>query len=406
LLAVGAGPSNLALAVALEELAPESLARNTLIIERAPDVAWQREMLFPWARSQVSFLKDLATLRNPRSAYTFVNYLHSVGRLDEFVNLGSTTPYRVELSAYLQWVAASLRRPRIEYNRECVSAVPDGAGWSVRMADGSTISCRHLVLGVGRDPHVPEPFAGLPRDRVVHSSEFGSRLAGLAAAGPASVAVIGAAQSAIEMLWECYRALPDTRCTLLARTAGLRSYEHSKFANEVYEPQFVDTFYNSAPGSRREMLDELAPTNYGASDPELLDTLYRQMYEDGLHGRYRLSVRDHVSVVDARAADGGVALTAVDRTTDAKDELWFSTVLLGTGFEQRPPRLVRAVAASLGLVHVSVDRRYRVPCTPSLYLQGINERTHGISDSLLSVVGNRAGEIVADILARDGKDET
>ena len=72
LLAIGAGPANLALAVALEELAPE-LAARTLIVEQHPDIAWQRGMLLPWAQSQVSFLKDLVTLRNPRSAFTFVN---------------------------------------------------------------------------------------------------------------------------------------------------------------------------------------------------------------------------------------------------------------------------------------------------------------------------------------------
>ena len=82
LLAIGAGPSNLALAVALEELGPPDLARGTLVIERDADIAWQRGMLLPDALSQVSFLKDLVTLRNPRSRFSFLNHLHSVGRLD------------------------------------------------------------------------------------------------------------------------------------------------------------------------------------------------------------------------------------------------------------------------------------------------------------------------------------
>src|ERR1700691_4860621 len=86
ILAIGAGPANLALAVAVEELAPADIASNTLIVERCESVAWQRGMLLPWAKSQVSFLKDLVTRRNPQSRFTFVNYLHSVGRLDDFIN--------------------------------------------------------------------------------------------------------------------------------------------------------------------------------------------------------------------------------------------------------------------------------------------------------------------------------
>src|SRR6185437_554535 len=48
LLAVGAGPSNLALAIALEELAPDELATSSLLIEQHSDTIWQRGMLMPW----------------------------------------------------------------------------------------------------------------------------------------------------------------------------------------------------------------------------------------------------------------------------------------------------------------------------------------------------------------------
>ena len=77
-------------------------------MEQHDNVVWQRGMLLPWSQSQVSFLKDLVTLRNPRSQFSFVNFLHATGRLDEFINLGSFTPYRLEISDYLSWVARSL----------------------------------------------------------------------------------------------------------------------------------------------------------------------------------------------------------------------------------------------------------------------------------------------------------
>ncbi|WP_377274050.1 SidA/IucD/PvdA family monooxygenase [Peterkaempfera sp. SMS 1(5)a] len=91
-LAIGAGQANLALAVAMEELAPEASALGTLLVDTHHEVAWQRGMLLPWTQSQVSLLKDLVTLRNPTSKFSFVNYLHSVGRLDDFINLGTFTP--------------------------------------------------------------------------------------------------------------------------------------------------------------------------------------------------------------------------------------------------------------------------------------------------------------------------
>src|SRR3954452_17591342 len=113
LLAVGAGPSNLGLAVALEEIAPD-LAESSLVIDRNPTIEWQQGMLLPWAKSQVSFLKDLVTQRNPRSRFSFLSHLKATERLDDFVNMSSYLPYRVEIAEYLRWVARSLTRVRIE----------------------------------------------------------------------------------------------------------------------------------------------------------------------------------------------------------------------------------------------------------------------------------------------------
>ena len=127
LLAVGAGPANLALAVALEELGVDGLAENSLFIERGQTVEWQRGLLLPWTKSQVAFAKDLVTLRNPRSRFTFLNYLRSVGRLDDFINMGSFTPYRVEVSGYLRWVSESLRKVRLQRGSSAeVSVVASG----------------------------------------------------------------------------------------------------------------------------------------------------------------------------------------------------------------------------------------------------------------------------------------
>ena len=170
-LAVGAGPANLALAVAIEESGSRQLAESTLLLEQHSDIKWQRNLLLPWARSQVSFLKDLVTLRNPRSRFSFLNFMHEKGRLDEFVNLSTFHPFRSEISDYLQWVADSLEHVGVHYGVRCEQLTArrgtDGsiAGWTVILSDGSTINCRDLVIGTGRDPHVPEAFRQLPEDR-------------------------------------------------------------------------------------------------------------------------------------------------------------------------------------------------------------------------------------------------
>ncbi|GJF27725.1 L-ornithine N(5)-monooxygenase [Kitasatospora sp. NE20-6] len=409
-LAIGAGPSNLALAVAIEESGPHGLARNTLVLEQHEDIRWQRNLLLPWARSQVSFLKDLVTLRNPQSRFSFLSYLGSKGRLDEFVNQGTFNPYRQEISDYLAWVAASLEHVGVRCNARSERIEPrraaDGTltGWTVTLAGGDTVSCRDLVVGAGRDARVPEVFRGLPADKVIHSTQYASRIARQPTDRDTRVVVIGGAQSAAEMFMAVHHDLPRSRPTLLVRSIGLQNYQTSKFTNELFFPSFIDEFYSTAPEERAQILEEMRQTNYAGLAAPFLDELYSMLYRQRLDGVDRSSVRPMTEILAAAVDGDEIVLELRDRRTGKTEPLRCDLVLLGTGYEPAMPALVRDLAGRLGLDDIAVDRRYRVDLGESahaaLYLQGVNEATHGIADSLLSVLAHRSGDILADMLDR------
>jgi L-ornithine N5-monooxygenase len=407
LLAIGGGPANLALAVALEELAPD-LAANSLIIEQAADVSWQQGLLFPEAESQVSFLKDLVTYRNPRSKFTFVNYLHSVGRLSDFINMGSFWPFRQEISEYFRWVARQLDRVRLECSQRCVAVEPfwaDGhwpGGWLTRLADGSTVRSRHIVFGTGRDIYIPPVFDRIQRRRLIHSSEYRWRIAEIPSEIPYHVVVIGGAQSAAEMFDAVQRDLPNCRRTLVMKSIAMKTYENSKFTNELYFPGFVDTFFSAQPAAREQILREMHTTNYSALSASMLSKIYHDVYLDRLAGKGALRVITMADVTAAEEDNGEIVLTVADRKAGGVEELRCDLVLLGTGYVREMPALVRRLATALGLDQIEVTRNYRLrtPGTAaSCYLQGVNEATHGIADSLLSVLAARAADITLDILA-------
>ncbi|MDX2970029.1 SidA/IucD/PvdA family monooxygenase [Kribbella solani] len=408
LLAIGGGPANLALAVALEELGIDGLAENSLVIERGRTVEWQRGLLLPWTKSQVAFAKDLVTLRNPRSEFTFLNYLRCVGRLDDFINMGSFTPYRVEISGYLSWVARTLRKVKFELGVECTSVAPlrDASGvltgWLTKLADGSTISSRYLVIGAGRDPYVPPVLAGLPADRLVHSTQYRYRIAELAKDTPHRVAVIGAAQSAAEMFRSLGNDLPAADVSWVMRSIGLRSYDTNKFTNELYYPSFIDKVFEARPEGRDQILREMHLTNYSGVETDLLEDLYAGMYLDKLHGVDRRRLVTMTDITGAREEGDEIVVELTDRRTGQVNELRLDYVFLA-GFVREMPAMVRDLSAAIGLDRIDVTRRYRLelnePSDAACYLQGVNEATHGIADSLLSVLGNRAGDIADDLLA-------
>lgn len=70
---IGFGPANLSVAVALSEKDRLHDNAKVMFIESKPDFIWHGGMLIPEAEMQISFFKDLVTLRDPTSPFTFIN---------------------------------------------------------------------------------------------------------------------------------------------------------------------------------------------------------------------------------------------------------------------------------------------------------------------------------------------
>ena len=408
-LAIGAGPANLALAAAIEESDSTELANNTLLLEQAPDIKWQRDLLMPWARSQVSFLKDLVTLRNPRSKYTFLNFLHDQGRLDQFVNLGTFHPLRWEFSDYLQWVATNLEHVTIQYDSRATTITPDPdhdgtpKGWNVTLTNGDTIHTRDLVIGGGRDPHIPPVFTNLPPHRIIHSSHYRTRINTIDRDKPLHAVVIGGAQSAAEVFYALHDNLPNSTITMIVRSIGLQNYQTSKFVNELFFPSFVDEFHNSPPEMRAQILDEMRLTNYAGLAPPFLDELYMMLYQQRLTNTTRSHIIPMTEVTDAREENNRITLELHDRKTGKTSPLHCDLLLLGTGYDTRMPTIIRNLATQTHTTDINVNRNYRLdlgPAKAAVYLQGVNEATHGIADSLISVLAQRSQDILTDLLTR------
>jgi len=328
------------------------------------------------------------------------------------VNMGSFVPSRVELADYLKWTAESLSLVDLQRGRECLDVSPvwtDGVltGWDTRVADGEIIRSRYLVVGAGRDARIPDQLRTVNQDRVIHSTQYLPRIAKLRKDLPYRVAVIGAGQSAAELFSTVQQDLPECKPTMVMRSIGLNYYESSKFNNELFFPSHVDKFFDARPEAREQMLKEMHHTNYSGLAPGTMDALYRSIYLDRLSGRSRLRMITMSDITDARDDGDEIVLELTDRRTGETQELRTDLVLLGTGFSPEMPRMVQEIAKSIGLSEIKVTRDYRLeidqPATAAVYLQGVNEATHGIADSLLSVLAPRANDILQDILAHRGE---
>ena len=123
LIGIGFGPSNLALAIALQEREKAQGKLDVVFLDKQADYRWHGNTLVTQSELQISFLKDLVTLRNPTSPYSFVNYLKAHDRLVDFINQKSLFPLRVEFHDYLEWAAGRMSDV-VRYGHDVVEVTP------------------------------------------------------------------------------------------------------------------------------------------------------------------------------------------------------------------------------------------------------------------------------------------
>lgn len=409
LIGVGFGPSNLALAIALSEIRPASRRHlSSLFLERQRDYRWHGNTLVEHSRLQVSFLKDLVSMRNPTSRYSFINYLHEQGRLTDFINLQTFFPYRFEFDQYLRWAAKEFDDHCL-YGEEVLRVEPvTPAQGPVRLLDVVSrdaagrerrLRARSVVIGTGGSPRYPEPFAALRGDaRVFHYSNYLESVNALPCAqGKAMrVAVVGAGQSAAEAFIDLHERFPDVQVDIIARGFAMRPSDDSPFVNEVFNPAATDIVYGSAQHERDAWIQEFKATNYSVVDPEMIAAIYQIFYRQRMTGQERHRFLRACSIEAARADGEGILIEGHDRLNRRAYAQAYDAVVLATGFDRVSHRRLLAPLADR-LDDFAVARDYRLASDEGLaapiYAVGYSERSHGLSDTLLSVLSVRAAEV-------------
>ncbi|MEU7279017.1 SidA/IucD/PvdA family monooxygenase [Streptomyces sp. NPDC045431] len=421
LVVAGFGPSGIALAAAVEDHddATGSGPLAARYLEKAADSAWQPNLVLPGTDIQHHFLRDFATPRDPRSRFTFPNYLQQSGRFYPFTLMGGYVS-RLEWSDYVQWAAGQVRGP-VDYHREVLAVEPvtdaDGRVRTARVVardtrDGAThtFHTRNVALATGHEAYVPDTFRPHLGERVFHASRLLPSLAALGEKPLRSVAVIGAGQTAGEIVLHLAAADPGTRIHSVVRHAGFRMYELGHFSNEVYFPAETDYFYGLEDEQRARALDQARATNYAAVDPDVSTALYQAVYEDRLSGRDRLRMhrRTEVTAVE-RTDDGAVRLRTEEVFTGERGLIEADAVVLCTGY--REPAFPRQLAAFSPYLRrdaagrPEVTRAYRAEtteeCEVGIYLDGLTEWRHGIgSATSFSQMAAKADTIHRDLRSR------
>lgn len=370
-------------------------------------------MMLEGAGVQNSFLKDLVTLRNPTSRFSFLAYLKAKNRLHQFINLAQARTSRWEFNDYLRWVADHFDE-FVRYDWEAVELVPnfEASGIartvSVKAVNKAGERCsyitRNVVLGIGGRPRML-PDTVPPSPRVVHSSQFLRRFPGnlMGQPTPTSVAVVGGGQSGAELTKHLARVLPRAAVHWIVSESAPRPADDTPYINDIFMESEVDRHFDAQRRGDADYHAAFRNSNYGVVDADLLHSLYRLQYQEEARGRNRLHIHTRSRLLKAVEVNQRLLLKIGGPVTEVQADL----LVLATGYHRDlpaemagdlSPLLERDTAGRL-----VIERGYRVSAKPGLaagiYVQGVAEHSHGLGDTLLPVMPFRAERIARQVAA-------
>lgn len=413
LVGVGAGPANLSLAALVASARERGLTSiGTTFLERNPAVLWHPGQMFPGALMQTEFYRDLITPMDPTSRFTFLNYLKSNGRLDQFFCSSTIYPLRREFEDYFNWVATQLPDVIFSTNVSLVDFDPDKGQFIIDAEDEikrhKRYETKNVVLGCGPSPSVD--ISKNQSARVVDVSEllnftFPSRLQ--------RVLVVGGGQSAAE----CVNFLLDQHSNAglhinwATSETAFRALDIGNFSRETYSASYARAFATLPESLRRKTIDEEKNVANGIT-PAIAQALYQRLYclrylkTSGASGS-SVSMHPNTEVLEIRDEIKVASVTARVLSTGETNIEVYDLVILCTGFDDRSVFESAIIGDELKR-RISMNENpcgYAIawdgPQDRMIFVQSQNKKSHGIGDANFITAPGRNASILNSITGKE-----
>lgn len=408
---IGIGPFNLGLAALLENVQEV----ESLFFEQKPQFDWHPGMLIEGTTLQVPFFADLVTMADPKSPYSFLNYLQEKDRLYHFYFLERFHIPRREYNDYCRWAAGQLnsccfgkRVDKVTYQENAFGEYFEVEVFDTAKNCVETYDSKHVVVGVGTVPTMPEALQGLPSEDVFHSAQFLHYQERCRQAR--AVTVVGSGQSAAEIFHELLKE-QDTcgyRLDWLTRSKGFFPMEYSKLGLEHFSPDYTDYFYD-LPKERREEVFPKQDLLYKGISFDTISEIYDLLYERSVGGN-RLDVRLQAltEVIDVVPIGSGHRIELHQYEQDERFSLDSEVVIAATGYRPKTPDCLSPLYS---LIEWDNNGRYVVnkdytlsltqELTGRLFVQNGEMHTHGAGAPDLGLGAHRNAVIINKLTGRD-----
>ncbi|WP_413376205.1 lysine N(6)-hydroxylase/L-ornithine N(5)-oxygenase family protein [Alkalihalobacillus sp. 1P02AB] len=339
MIGVGIGPFNLSLAALIEPI--DEI--EALFFEQSDSFEWHPGMLIEGMDLQTPFLADLVTFANPQSPYTFVNYLHEHNRLYQFYFFNRFDIPRKEYNEYCKWVLSQLKF--CHFGHQVVDVLDhtniekpyyEVVVFHPKNGKKQSYYCKHLVLGTGGVPNVPDGFEGYPSEDVLHTSQYLEYEKNLKQSK--SITVAGSGQSAAEVFYDLLleQKYYNYELTWFTRSGGFFQKEEAKLGTEVFSPEYVHYFHHLPFEQRLDALDTLDPVRNGV-DPKILKGIYDLLYNRSIQQELAVTIQPTTELNGIKKANKTYQLSCTQWQEDHDFTYETEKLILATGYKPKLP---------------------------------------------------------------------
>ncbi|RBP68216.1 lysine N6-hydroxylase [Brevibacterium sanguinis] len=410
LVGIGIGPFGLGLA-ALADPLPDV---DAVFLDRRPEFRWHPGMMIEGSTVQVPFLADLVTMADPTSKLSFLQFLKEKGRLYPFYIRESFYPLRAEYDEYCRWVASQLSTLR--WNREVTSVTRRGSVFTVvaevrddsgRRLGEEVHHARHVVLGVGTAPVVPEALQGLETadaGPVIHTADYLAHRSELLDSG--SVTIVGSGQSAAEIYLDLIEEAVDRGVTVdwVTRSPRFFPMEYTKLTLEMTSPEYTDHF-RALPDELRDAVGREQRNLYKGISAELIDDIHDTLYRLSRGGReLPTSLLTDAELRTAAHDSGEYVLRFRNQLLGRTFDLRTRSVVAATGYRSQVPEFLGPLGAEVRTDRhgrLDVSREYTINDAGDLHVLNGEEHTHGVTAPDLGFGPWRASVVLAAVTGRE-----
>jgi lysine N6-hydroxylase len=375
---------------------PES---TNLFVDKNERFGWHDGQQIQHTTIQVSMLKDLVSLAQPTSEFSFLSYLHDTGRLYHYINAQFDAVPRLEFRNYMEW--ACRRNENIAFGQEVLSVDFSGV-FEVRLS-AATVTADNIVIGVGSRPWVPA--AGVPHlgSRQFHVSEFLGKALDL---GGLRVGVVGGGQSGAEVFLDLISregAELPRRVAWISRRPNYFPLDDSPFTNDYYIPSYSDYFASLDAVTRKAFIARNILTSDGISE-STLHAIYQQIYTQRfINGRADLvALYPNRQVTDVTAQPSGAwHFTMANNDRPGEPEgMELDVVIWATGFTPAPMDFLAPIEGRLEREgdELKIDNSFAVqwdgPGDRAIFIQNAARGQRGLADPNFSLNAWRSQRIL------------